>query len=700
MNRTGSKLVLFLLLWQIMPAVLAQEKRLEVSGVFSMSYSKTKNSGEDLNDIPSNGKFESRTRDLGFGLDLNVGTYILDPRFIKVSFSTGFFRDKGAFDDIKTSYGNTNLGFFLDFLQTSPYPFRFHYTKHNSNYLQKQRSSADARRSSIGFDWALRASRYPKLAVNYDKSTYDTKFLTSSGFKSQVRTWNLSLNDVYKGWEINSNYNNQSTTEGLTNLKTGLSLLRFDARKKVLKNSDLFINSFYQSMDFSTALTRLTQNFTFFNAQASLTTRHTDRLSTRVAYQFYRSVNDQSAIRASGSREAVLLADSKNSAGNRSLQDMPLTRERREFLERQRRQREEMEQAFFEDERRRTLEQGRQVRKAIQEEMETKLTAAAYHAATDSLNAAAVLSPLKVTTSFNSIDGQVTYRLMQEIKVAGSVGARAINPPDRLTENATRFFDVSATVSWNKRIGSIDTRASLTQGLTHAQSNFGESRQVQFHDYSVGLGAGDAKHAHVSADFNATSRPDLFQIGGFVSQKSLSVGVESQALRSFQLRAAAGQSRIAYLTARGREQLRTTTYSASLDHKLFTLLVSRNVNVGVRDIFLIPVPLDRSQIFRILPVDTLIRDPLLNTSGIFTLGLVRVRPTKDIDGEIRYLKDKSFFARASNIFTDQFDLLINYRLGKFIFTGGALFQEQQTEGVFLRDRTYYYFRLSRPFKAL
>ncbi|MBI3649608.1 MAG: hypothetical protein HY231_01010 [Acidobacteria bacterium] len=697
MNHRSAKLIACLLVCQMLPVASAQEKNPEANGVFTLGYSRTHTTGKPDIKSDSNTGIDSRGRNLGIGLDLNLSAYLLDPRFIKLSFETSFFRDKGASDDTEARYGNTGVGFYLNVLPTSPYPFRFHYTKQNSSFLQKDISSSNAGRSSIGFDWALRKPKYPTLTVNYDKSSYDSKFLARSGFKSRARVWNLSLTDDFKGWDINSSYSNQSTAEEVTKLNTHLNFLRFDAHRQVFKKSNLAITSFYEKLRFEGEVTRLAQDFSFLNLHTDFNTRHTDKLSTRLAYQFYHSVNEQRVFQDRNRPVSSLSAD-VYSVDIPSPQASPLMCERGAALVHQRQQREEVERRFFESERRKLLEEGRKTRRALEGSYKSDLNTQA--SVTGAVNETAAFSPLRAVTSFNSIDGQITYRLMREITVSGTLGARSINPPDDAIESATRFLDLTAAMNWNKKFKLIDTRAGLAEGLTEARSNFGEVRRIRFRSLSAGLNVGEARYALISADYDWSSRPDVFQIGGFASQQRFTMEVESYALRGFHLRVSAGQNRLVYLTTRGREELQIISYSGSLDQRLFTLLVSHNTNIGVRDSFLIPLPSDRNRIFRALPIEALTRDPLLNTSGIYTFGLLRVKPTKDLDIDIRYLKDKAFFARTNDVFAEQFDLLIRYRLGKFTFTGGAVFQQQRTEGLFFRDRAYYFFRLSRPFKII
>lgn len=618
------KLICLLLAFQIAAAAFAQERKLSLSGVFSLGYTNTRAAARaDAADR----KIENRARELSAGLDLNLGTYIVDPRFIKLSFETSFLRNKGAFDEFPTRYGINGANFYLDFLPTSPYPLRFRFLEQRSSFLEKQISSARTSRRSLGFDWELRKPRYPRLFVNYDTTSYDYGFSAASLFKSHARAFFLGLTDTYKGWGINSSYTNQSATEGITNSATGLNLLRFDARKQVSRKSDLFISSFYERLRFSSGIARLSQDFSFFNARTDFSTKHSDKLNSRIFNQFYLSTSSAGSPRPRG-RPGLIL------------QGVGL----------------------------------------------------------GSTNDGAISTPINTTNFFNTIGGQVAYRLMPEVTLGGTMDASLISAPDKAIESATRFVDIAATINWNRRIKFVNTRASYLQGLAYARSNLGNDRSIKFRNYAAGLSIGDAKYALISADYNFSLRPSVFEIGGLFSQRYLNGGVESQALKIFRLHGSIGRNELDYLTTRGRERFRLKIYSASLDHRLFTLMLARNFNIGLRDVFSIPVPLVPNRVFRILPTHALINDPLLNTSGSYALGLLRIKPRRNLDVELRYLKDKAFFVIANNVFARQFDLLITYKLGKFALTGGALFNRQMIEGLLSRDRVHYFFRLSRSFR--
>lgn len=596
-------------------APLSQERRFELSGVISIDYAKT-NQTSTVETGGLGDPIRSHGHNLGIGLDMHLGTFVIDPRFVKISFDTGFTTNRGGFDEFTTRQGNKGAGFYVDFLPTSQYPLRFHFTRQNTHFLEQQISSASTGRRSLGFDWSLRKPHLPNLSVNFDDTSYTSNFVASSSFKSQSKTLSVGLTDKVKGWDVNSNFSRQSATEGITNLKTNLDFLRFDARRQLSKKSNLFVTSFLEKLRFNNPRTNLAQDFSFFDLHTDYSLQQTKKLSFRAAHQFYYSSDDQTAT--PGDSTTAHKGDS-------------------------------------------------------------------------------ALAPSRSITSFNSVQGQVNYRLWPALLVSGTANARFIKTPDTTSESATRFLDFAASLAWNKRLGFAETRASFVEGITHVRSNFGVSRGVEFRSYAAGVSMGRVNRALVTADFNSTSRPDAFQIGGSFSQDYFNVAVETSRVSRFRIRASAGQNILDYVTTSGREHLKNLSYSLSIDDKWFTVLLNHNSSSGVRDVFLVPITVDNTRIFRVLPVDALLRDPLLNGSAVFTLGLVRFKPRQDLDLEVRYLRDRAIFARTNDVFTQQFDALARYKLGKITLTGGFIIFEQDTEALFRRDRKYLFFRLSRPF---
>jgi hypothetical protein len=596
----------------------AQERKLELSGTVSFDFFNSRTDVKPEGGGPPTG---DRLSEIGVGLDLNASTYVLDPRFIKLSLGMSFSRNRGSYEEAKTHYGNTGTNFNLDFLPTSPYPLRFTYAKQGSDFRGEPGVAMDTARETIAFDWALKMPRFPSLNVHYDRSNYHTRYRSSLPFNSRSASLTANFADTHKGWSLNADYSRQATTEGTTNLQTDLNFVRLDARRQLFKKSSLFVNTFFERLHFAGDTARPEQNFSFFDVHSDLTTVFSKRLRTKLSHQFYYSASEQIVTAAAGQHSAT------------------------------------------------------------------------PEGAAPSFG----IVPTRGATSFNAVEGSVAYQLTNAISVGAAAAARLISPPDGSVENSDRHIDLSASVNWNKRIKSLDTRAGYMEGSTLVHSNFGAGRGVRYRSYSAGLSAGKTESLLVTADFNLSTRPDVFQTGGFLTQKSYSVGVESGALGSVRARASAGQTFLETLTTRGRERLRTGAYSLSLDHRRFTFLASHNTSAGLRDVYLVTLPSNSNRVFVVLPVGDLIRDPLLNTAGTYTFAILRLKPARNLDVELHCLKDRTEFVKANDVRTKQFNVLVRHKLGKTTVSGGALLYAQETESLHTKTRNYFYLRVSRSF---
>ena len=589
------------------------EKRFELSGAVYVGYNNSSARTVALYaDGFSTSGNRTKSNELSFGLDLHLGTYLLDPRFIKLSGDVSFARDKGSFDDFKTRNGIRGLGFAVDFLPASPYPLRFRFVKQNSNFLGRQGETTNSERSIFGFSWQLRKPAFPSIAVNYDNISYNSRFLASSFFKTDGRTFSVTATDTFQGWNLNSSYNYQSTVEGLTNLKTRQHFLQFQARKELSKKFDISIGSFFEKLRFANFTNRSEQDASFFNVHTDLNFRPTDRLSARLSHRFYYNAND------------LRYAPGNNGNNQPS-------------------------------------------------------------------------APVDTTSNFNSFGGELTYRLFPGLTLGATTSGNFIKSPGNTFESSTQMLDISGTITWNKKIKSAYLRAGALEGIAYARSNFGNQRNIKFRSYNAGLTFGNVERALVSADYNYSYRPDIFQIGGFFSENNFSLSITSQLLRPFRLNASIGDNKLVYLTSRGREGFDRVFYSAGIEHRLFTLQFARNVNDGARFVFSTTFPMLTDRLFIVLPRDTLIRDPFSRTRGSYTSALFRIQPRQDLTIDLRFLDDRALFVRNNDVRVKQFDILATYKLGKFIFSGGASRRQQMTEGLFSRTRNYYFFRAARTF---
>jgi hypothetical protein len=590
------------------------EKLVELSGAVYLGFNNSNSKYDALN---SNGLnlpgYRTTSNDLSFGVDLHFGTFILDPRFIKIAADVSFARDKGSFDTYETRNGMRGLGFAVDFLPTSEYPFRFRYAEQKNDFLGHEGETTNADRRLFGFSWQFHKPKLPVLTVNYDNSSYNSQFLARSFFKTDGQALSVTATDTIKGWNLSSSYNYQSTAEGLTSINTKQNFFQAQAQKELSKKSDIFIGSFFETIRFTNRFTRQAQEATFFDVHTDLNYRPTNKLIARVSHRYYYNVND--------------------------LRDLP--------------------------------------------------------GAGSTVNQYAVSS---TTSSFNSLGGQLTYRLLPGLDVGATTSSNFISTSNDAYENPSQMLDFAGTINWHKSVKSLFFHADANEGIAYVRSNFGNQRSIGFRTYYAGVTYGKAEYALVSADYNYSYRPDIFQIGGFFSENNFSVSLTTEMLRLFRVRASLGTNNVVYLTSRGRENYDRISYTAGIEHRFFTLELARNTNDGIHDVFATTVPISTDGMFIVLPTNTLIRNPFLRTEGSNTSGVLRIQPRNDLTFDLRYRDDQTIFVLSHNVNIREFNALATYRLGKFTFSGGVSRDRQITEGVATLSRNFYYFRVARTFR--
>src|SRR5438128_601485 len=132
--------------------LFAQEPKVGLNGVFDIGSSNSRTTTQ----LFPNPFVTSSATELTWGLDLNIRTYILHPKFITLTLEPSFERGGGRSDAQQTNDADTGGTFYLDFLKDSFFPFRFHFIDHSLSYEQQHLNSASVARRSLGFDWTFR----------------------------------------------------------------------------------------------------------------------------------------------------------------------------------------------------------------------------------------------------------------------------------------------------------------------------------------------------------------------------------------------------------------------------------------------------------------------------------------------------------------------------------------------------------------
>ena len=103
------------------------EPKLSLNGVFDLGSTNSRTETR----LYSNPTVTTDSTGLNWGFDLSLKTYILDPRFITMTFEPTVHRGTGHTDALGNRDSDTGGSFTLDFLKTTYYPFRFYFIDHS-----------------------------------------------------------------------------------------------------------------------------------------------------------------------------------------------------------------------------------------------------------------------------------------------------------------------------------------------------------------------------------------------------------------------------------------------------------------------------------------------------------------------------------------------------------------------------------------
>jgi hypothetical protein len=591
----------------------AEMRPLKLGGVFQLGYS---NSQAESRFGPGT-LTQDHANELFWGLDFLARSYILDPRFINFSLEPSFLRSNGGENDTHTHRGLVGGNFSLEALPVTSYPFRFHFTDQNADYQQTHLTSSFAASRSIGFDWALRKPKFPRVLLSYDSSTFNYELSTVPTSLSHVKAFSILTNGNFHRWDSSFNFNRQSTTEAFTGVDTGNDMLRGDTRREFLSHSVLSMNGLFQELRFTTGLG--TKNvLPFLNFNGNFNTRHTEKLSSNLYYRYSWLGNQQSGIAAPPPTQ------SNNSSPSAVLQNPS---------------------AFV-----------------------------------------------------HSAGGGVTYQPLNGLFLGESFDTTFTSTVDPSVEIPNRQIGEIGNVSFQRSIKFVRMRAGYQRGLTWALTNFGNSRAIWYDGYNAGFEIGDRRYLLAQAEYSVSNKPELFEIGGRYSEHRITGSLETQFLRNFNLRASAGSTRTDFLSSRGTERFHTATYSVSIENRKIALSASHNSSVGLQPLLFSPLAFDPTRIFRILPVETLINTPLSASYTVTSTASAEIRLFSSLNAQFRYVRERLSFPTLSSLLLNRYEASADYRLGKFVFTGGVLFNMDETPGASVRNRRYYFFKLSRSFK--
>jgi hypothetical protein len=291
--------VLLLALLVAMGTTRAQDPKLALNGIFEIGTT----SSSSATQIFLQPAVVSEATGLNWGLDLNLRTAILDPRFITITLEPSIHRGTGRTDAQDNRDSDVGGTFYLDFLKDSYFPLRLHFIDHSVSYEQEHLNSAGVARRSLGFDWTLRKPKRPPVFVNYDTSRYGYEFTLTPASVTRTSSLLAGTQGNYAGWTTNFTFSRQSSTEAFTGLGTATELFRGAASRPIGSDSQISTNAVYEHLHLSTTTNAAGVNIPFWSVRTDLRTRVTGRLSAMISHQYYRT-GEESAVPAVGSAGA------------------------------------------------------------------------------------------------------------------------------------------------------------------------------------------------------------------------------------------------------------------------------------------------------------------------------------------------------------------------------------------------------------
>ena len=261
------------------------EAKFNFSGVFDLAADGSRTETRDYSDPV----LTTGSSGLSWGFDLSLKTYILDPRFITLTFEPTVHRGTGHTDALGNRDSDTGGSFYLDFLKTSYYPFRFYFIDHSLSYDQDHLNNASLARRSLGFDWTLRKPRLPTLFISYDTSRFGYEFTLSPFTVARATSFLATTQGTYGAWSTNLAYSRQASTQAFSSVETATDLIRGNASRKLWANSLLSTNAVYERLHLSNEPGFAALDLPFFSLHADLRTRHTRKLGSLFSHQYYRT---------------------------------------------------------------------------------------------------------------------------------------------------------------------------------------------------------------------------------------------------------------------------------------------------------------------------------------------------------------------------------------------------------------------------
>ena len=272
--------------------ITAQEAKFNFDGVFDLGSTNSKTATR-YNSAPAG---ETESTGLSWGFDLSLKTYLIDPRFITITFEPSIHRGTGRTDALGNRDSDTGGSFYLDFLKTSYYPLRLYFIDHSLGYEQEHLSSASVARRSLGFDWTLRKPKLPPLFISYDTSRFGYEFSLTPATVTHASNFLATTQGKYASWTTNVAYSRQASTQAFTGVTTSTDLIRGSASRGLWAHSQLSTNVTFEHLRLTNEPGTGAMDLPFLSVHTDLRTRHTKKLTTVFSHQYYRTGTPAPAV--------------------------------------------------------------------------------------------------------------------------------------------------------------------------------------------------------------------------------------------------------------------------------------------------------------------------------------------------------------------------------------------------------------------
>lgn len=304
-----------------------------------------------------------------------------------------------------------------------------------------------------------------------------------------------------------------------------------------------------------------------------------------------------------------------------------------------------------------------------------------------------------VSSTSNSVSGRVDYHPFSWLRLTQDIREALLSPVDNALESQTSFTDTASTVEADHRWHSFDLMGSYTGRFQITGTSLDRTPNSWSNSFMGRVGWGDPRYLHMVASAQDTHLNLVEQIGGFTDEKRVGLELETHSVKSFRLHAAADYSQVELLNVSGNTRSKIVTYSASADHRRFTLAYTNSFLDGAGALFPLGL-LDHQFLVIPLPISQLLATPLLNrTTHAQTVSVVG-RPRRRLEVSLAWRIEDTVLATSEQTF-NVLQTDARYRLGKFTVEGGYsrnLNDVTLITGVSGTRLAIWYFRIGRDFK--